>query len=233
MVIRRLIVGPLEVNCYILWDEGDKEAVCIDPGGNGEEILGVIEKEGLTLKYIVNTHGHFDHVGANGFLKDATGATIAIHRDDALLLEKVPHQANFFGMAISPSPSADLLLNDGDTINLGSLRLQVIHTPGHTRGGISLLISNFELQIANLNSQFPRPTIVGAPKSEILFTGDTLFAGSVGRTDLPGGSWDELVKSIKDKLLPLGDDVRVFPGHGPETTIGEERRGICSSKIKT
>lgn len=211
MKIKRLIVGPLEVNCYILWDEEDGSAVCIDPGGEGGEILKVIEEEGLDLKFIINTHGHFDHVGANGLLKATTGATIAIHSADAPLLEVVHLQSMTFGISVRPSPLADLLLKDGDTITFGRSSMKVIHTPGHTKGGISLLISDLKSQIAN-------------NKLQIVFTGDTLFAGSVGRTDLPGGDWDELVNSVRERLLPLGDDTKVFPGHGPETTIGEERR---------
>ncbi|MBI5286565.1 MAG: MBL fold metallo-hydrolase [Deltaproteobacteria bacterium] len=219
LIIRTLVVGPLDVNCYILWDKEEKEAVCIDPGGKGEEILGFIREEGLRLRLIINTHGHFDHVGANGFLKDATGVTIAIHKEDARLLEVTPIQAMTFGIGTVPSPPADLLLTDGDTITFGKHQLKAIHTPGHTKGGICLLISDVGFWILDFKSQ------ISNLKSQILFTGDTLFAGAVGRSDLPGGSYSELMASVKGRLFPLGDDVRVLPGHGPETSIGEERRG--------
>lgn len=204
MILKTLVVGPLEVNCYIVGDKKTKEAVCIDPGGNAEEILGVLEEGKLSLKYIINTHGHFDHVGGNGHLRKATGAKLAIHKEDAQLLKNAASQAAVFGLGSVSSPQPNLLLKDGDKIIIDNLMLNVIHTPGHTPGGICLLTADL--------------------KSKMLFTGDTLFAGSIGRTDLPGGSYKDLIASIKNKILSLGDDVRIFPGHGPETTVGRERK---------
>ncbi|MFQ5900671.1 MAG: MBL fold metallo-hydrolase [Thermodesulfobacteriota bacterium] len=193
------VVGPLEENCYILYDGETSDAVVIDPGDEGKDILKEIKDRGLSLKYIINTHGHFDHIGANGFLKEATGAKIAIHREDASMLKDAVKQASFFGVNCVSSPEPDVILTNGDMVGFGDITLKVIHTPGHTKGGISLY------------------------RGTQLFVGDTLFAGSVGRTDRPGGSHTDLIKSIKEKLLPLGDMVKVFPGHGPQTTIGEER----------
>lgn len=204
MILKKLAVGPLEVNCYILGDEKTRQTACIDPGGNAEEILGVIEQEKLSLQYIINTHGHFDHVGGNGSLKKATGARLAMHEKDAVLLRNAASQSALFGLGAVSSPAPDMLLKDGDEIKVDNLTLNVIHTPGHTPGGICLLIAN--------------------QKPEILFTGDTLFAGSIGRTDLPGGSYKDIIASIKGKILPLGGDIRVLPGHGPETTIEQERK---------
>lgn len=204
MILRPLAVGPLDVNCYIIGDEKSKQAACIDPGGNASEILGILEQEKLSLKYIVNTHAHFDHVGGNGRLKKATGARLAIHEKDALLLRGVASQGAVFGLGTVSSPEPDMLLKDGDKIIVDNIILNVIHTPGHTPGGVCIIISDLKLKM--------------------LFTGDTLFAGSIGRTDLPGGSYRDIISSIKDKILPLGDEVRVFPGHGPETTVGHERK---------
>lgn len=206
MKLKSLIVGPLEANCYVVWDEKAKEAICIDPGGDVEEILTIIEKAGLSLKYIINTHGHFDHVGANRLLKKTTGAKIAIHKEDAILLEHILEQGIAFGIQAASSPAPDMFLNEKDEIRIGNLTISVIHTPGHTKGGICLLLKDSD------NGQ------------KIMFTGDTIFADSVGRTDLPGGSHKELIDSIKKKILRFEDDMKLYPGHGPQTTIGREKR---------
>ncbi|MBI3398751.1 MAG: MBL fold metallo-hydrolase, partial [Deltaproteobacteria bacterium] len=139
--MKTLIVGPLEVNCYIVGDEKTKEAICIDPGGNVDEIMAEILKAKLCLKYIINTHGHFDHVGGNAVLKKTTGAKFAIHKDDAVLLENVASQSAVFGLDAVSSPPPDLFLKDGDEIRVGNMAIEVIHTPGHTRGGISLFLN--------------------------------------------------------------------------------------------
>ena len=206
MILKNFVVGQLETNCYILGDEKSKDALCIDPGGRVDEIIAAVNKAKLSIKYIINTHAHFDHVGGNGPLKKITGAKLAIHSEDVMLLESVALQGAEFGTDAVPSPSPDILLKDGDTIKVGNLMVSVIHTPGHSQGGICLF-----LKLTDNNE-------------EILFTGDTIFAGSIGRTDLPGGSYKDIIASIKSKILPLGDDVRILPGHGPETTIGREKR---------
>lgn len=200
MIIQSLVVGPIQANCFILGDEKTQEAVVIDPGDEAQRILAGLQKQALKLKYIINTHGHFDHVGANKALKEKTGAPILIHRAEAPLLAQLSSSAAVWGMQVDDSPPADQLLEDGDQISFGEITLEVIHTPGHSLGGISLY----------------------TPKD--LFVGDTLFAGSIGRTDFPGGDYDQLISGVRTRLFVLGDDVRVFPGHGPATTIGQERR---------
>jgi hydroxyacylglutathione hydrolase len=200
MIIQSLVVGPIQANCFILGDEKTQEAVVIDPGDEDQRILTGLKKQALKLKFIINTHGHFDHVGANKALKEKTGAPILIHRAEAPLLAQLSSSAAVWGMQVDDSPPADRLLEDGDRISFGEITLEVIHTPGHSLGGISLY----------------------TPKD--LFVGDTLFAGSIGRTDFPGGDYDQLISGVRTRLFVLGDDVRVFPGHGPATTIGQERR---------
>jgi hydroxyacylglutathione hydrolase len=223
MKVIHLEVGDLGTNCYIVYCEATKNAAVIDPGGNASDILQAIDEQKLTVRYIINTHGHADHMGDNAAIKKATGAQILIHEQDAGMLTNARHnlsafrgdsiacvlpwrvvppasQSAFIGDSIDCEP-ANRLLADGDFIDIGTtVRLQVLHTPGHTPGGISLLADG------------------------ILFSGDTLFSESVGRTDLPGGSYEQLVRSIKGKLLGLDDEVKVLPGHGPATTIGWERR---------
>jgi len=199
MILIRLVVGPLQVNCFILADEKTKEAVVIDPGDDAEDILKVIREKGLTVKYLVNTHGHFDHVGANKALKEATGAELLIHEGDAPVMASAPLQSRAFGMSAISSPPADRFVKQGDVITAGDVALKVLHTPGHSPGGISLL------------------------ERGMVFTGDALFAGSIGRTDLPGGDLMTLLRSIKTNLLSLPDDTKVFCGHGPASTIGDER----------
>jgi glyoxylase-like metal-dependent hydrolase (beta-lactamase superfamily II) len=200
MILIRLVVGPLQVNCFILADDKTREAVVIDPGDDAGDILKIIGEKGLKVRYIVNTHAHFDHVGANTAIKEATGAELLLHEADAPVLATVSHQSRSFGMNPVSSPAADRLLKHGDIIAAGEVSLKVLHTPGHTPGGISLL------------------------EQGMVFTGDALFAGSIGRTDFPGGDLMTLLRSIKTRLMTLPDDTKVFSGHGPESTIGEERR---------
>lgn len=200
MIIQSLPVGPIMANCYILGCEKTKKAVVIDPGDEADRILIMLAKSGLTVQYILNTHGHFDHVGANKRMKAATGAQILIHAADAPMLTQLSRMAATFGMYIEDSPPPDKTIKDGDEIEFGQIKLSVIHTPGHTQGGVSFYTDGN------------------------VFVGDTLFAGSIGRTDFPGGDYDTLISSIRRKLFPLGDHVRVFTGHGPETTIGREKR---------
>jgi len=200
LIIKELVVGPLMANCFICGCSKTKEAVVIDPGGDADTILLSLAESKLKVKYIINTHGHFDHVSANGKMKDATGADILIHPLDAPMLEKLSSNAAFFGVSVENSPPCDQTLEEDDTVSFGDITLKVIHTPGHTPGGISLY------------------------NNGIVFVGDTLFAGSIGRTDFPGGDFNTLISSIKTKLFNMEDDIRVFSGHGPETSIGSEKR---------
>jgi glyoxylase-like metal-dependent hydrolase (beta-lactamase superfamily II) len=200
LIVKTLTVGPLMENCFILGCEETKEAVVIDPGDEANRILKALSKSGLKLKYIVNTHGHFDHVGANKQLKAATGAQILIHPLDAPMLSHLAVNAAAFGLSAQNSPTPDRTLEEGDTVTFGNITLHVLHTPGHTPGGISLHTDGY------------------------VFVGDALFAGSIGRTDFPGGDFNTLLSSIQKKLFKLGDEVKVLSGHGPETTIGREKR---------
>ncbi len=199
MIVQKLEVGPIMANCFIVGCENTKEAVVIDPGDDADRILMALAKSGLKVKYLINTHGHFDHVGANKRMKEATGADIAIHAADEPMLMELSGSARMFGLSAENSPPADLLLKDGDTVVFGDITLTVIHTPGHSPGGICLYTAGH------------------------LFAGDTLFAGSIGRTDLPGGDYDTLISGIKQKLLVLDEKTVVYTGHGPETTIGNEK----------
>jgi glyoxylase-like metal-dependent hydrolase (beta-lactamase superfamily II) len=181
-------------------DEKTREAIVIDPGDDARKVLAVIREKGLNVQYIVNTHAHFDHVGANGEVKDATGAELLIHREDDALLGNTAGQARMFGMTAPSSPKADRYLRHGDAVTVGAVTLKVLHTPGHSSGGICLAGDG------------------------VVFTGDALFAGSIGRTDLMGGDLMTLIGSIKEHLMTLPDDTVVLSGHGPDSTIGVERR---------
>ena len=200
MIIEYMPVGPIMANCYIVGCEETGQAAVIDPGDDAERILQKLSELKLKVKYIVNTHGHFDHVGGNKEIKDATGAELLIHAQDAPMLEHLSQAASSFGLRCDNSPPPDRTIDEGDEIQVGNITLKVIHTPGHSPGGVSLHADGF------------------------LFVGDTLFSGSIGRTDLPGGNFDTLKSSIRNKIFPLGDEVRVFTGHGPETTVGREKR---------
>jgi glyoxylase-like metal-dependent hydrolase (beta-lactamase superfamily II) len=191
-------VGPFAANCYLVACPETKEAVIIDPGAEGKHIIKQVTELGLKVKYIINTHAHIDHVGANGEVKDAFNAPVLVHAADAPLL-RTPQASMALFMNQGKITPPDRTLQEGDVLEVGTLSIKVLETPGHTPGGVCLDIN-------------------GA-----LFTGDTLFAGSIGRTDFPGGSYRQLINSIKEKILKYADDTRVFPGHGPPTTVGDER----------
>ncbi len=199
MFLKTLIVGDLAVNCYIIADE-NKEAAVIDPGDNSGDILQIIKENNLHLRYIINTHTHFDHIGAIAEIKKATGAEFLIHEGEMHVLKTLPSQRFIFGVDIDSPPPPDRFLNDNDKIQLGGIILKILYTPGHSPGGICIHADG------------------------MVFTGDTLFAGSIGRTDLPGGDYNALITAIKEKLLPLGDNTIVLPGHGPKSTIKDERK---------
>ena len=204
MRILSRIVGSLATNCYIIICEETRKAIIIDPGFSAEEaneILNEIVKNGFKVEKIINTHGHFDHIIGNDILKALTKAKILIHKNDAsMLLDPSKNLSRMLGRDII-SPKADRLVEEGEIIKVGDLELKVIHTPGHTEGSISLFCE----------------------KEKVVFTGDTLFAGSIGRTDLPGSSFEEIMHSLKEKLMNLPDETVVYPGHGGKTTIGREK----------
>ncbi len=188
MEIKEIQVGMLRANCYLVYDEKTREALIIDPGAEGEKICRVIKELGLKVKYIVNTHGHYDHVNANDDVREETGALLYIHEADSAMLHEEGQAA------------ADGYLEDGDLLEVGNLRWVVRHTPGHSKGGICLAGEG------------------------VCFSGDTLFAGTIGRTDLDGGSMPEMLHSLKTKLLDIPDEYVIYPGHGSQTTMGRERK---------
>ena len=203
MILEMLTLGALYTNCYIAGCSETREGLIIDPGFDrdteAEKVLTRVEQHRLEVKYIVNTHGHPDHTAGNGLLKDATGAPIVIHELDApKLTDSSKNLSLLFGLHVT-SPPADQTLKEGDIIQTGKVQLKVLHTPGHSKGSISLLGDN------------------------VVFTGDTLFAGSIGRYDFPDASYKEIMNSLK-RLATLPDHLKVYPGHGPTSTIGQEKR---------
>jgi hydroxyacylglutathione hydrolase len=204
MILETFPVGPLTCNCTILGDEVTREAMVVDPGDNIPEILSRLQKHGLTLRQIVVTHAHIDHVGGAAQLRKLTGAPVLMNQQDLGLLGMMQMQAGWLGVPTPEVAPPDASAEDGLAVGLATLPAQVLHTPGHTPGSICLLF--------HFNDQ------------HLLLAGDTLFAGSIGRTDLPGGDGKQILRSLRERLLVLPDDTRVLPGHGPETTIGEERQ---------
>jgi glyoxylase-like metal-dependent hydrolase (beta-lactamase superfamily II) len=194
-------VGPLQCNCSIIGDETSREAMVIDPGDDIDEILALIAKHNLTVKQIVITHAHIDHVGGAMKLRAATGAPILLNQNDYALLKMLDTQAAWVGMKSPGKVEIDQSVEQADTVRAGSITANVLHTPGHTEGSVCLYF----------------------PAEKTLVAGDTLFAGSIGRTDLPGGSFEKIIQSLHGTVLALPDDTVVVPGHGPLTTIGEER----------
>ncbi len=199
MILKTVVVGPLEVNCYIIGCEETLEGAVIDAGADPDRIVSAFSGLGLKIKYLLNTHGHFDHIGGNRSVIEVTGAGLLIHEADVPLLSVADRTAALYGLKGENSPQPDDFLDDGMIISVGKLEFRVLHTPGHTPGGCCFYGNG------------------------IVVTGDTLFADSIGRTDLPGGSLETLLKSIRGKLMGLPDEIVVYPGHGPATTIGREK----------
>ncbi len=202
LVVRTAVVGPLAANCYLVGSSRTQEAIVVDPGGEQRRVLGMTEPGGFRVTRLFCTHGHIDHVAGGTEMRSETGARLQLHPDDATWLERVPAQAAMFGFDEVEAPTVDHWHADGETFDVGGYEARVIHTPGHSRGSCSLWF----------------------PAARVLFTGDTLFSGSVGRTDLPGGDFSALERSIGEKLFVLGDEVRFYPGHGPAGLLGEERK---------
>ena len=200
-ILAHHVVGPLQCNCYIVGTQGSKEAIVIDPGDDADELARSIAEQELRVTAIVATHAHFDHIVAAGRLRELTGAPFYLHRDDGPILDWMQESGRMFlGIELPPPPEVDRDAGEGELLTVGGKTLEVLHTPGHSPGSISL---------------------VG---ESAIFSGDTLFAGSVGRTDLPGGDTDALVTAVKEKLFTFDEDTTVYPGHGPSTTLGEEKR---------
>lgn len=199
MIVKKLELGVFAANCFIVGDEETKEGIIIDPAADGNSIMKNVNALGLKIKMIVLTHSHMDHIGALAEVKEKTGAPLAIHAEEAGSLQRPQ-----FRMITAPfskrPPPAEIILKDGDTINVGKLSFKVLHTPGHTPGGISLYTKG------------------------IVFTGDTLFNFGIGRADFPGSNYEQELESISKRLMTLPDNTKVCPGHGPDTTIGVERR---------
>ena len=206
MIIERRAVDPFYKNGFVLGCEETREAVIIDPGDEVDELLAFVRARKLTVKYILLTHAHLDHVTGVARAKQATGAPVWLHKDDGFLYDAVVQQGLMFGFHVDPQPPVDAFYDGGDPLRFGRYEVRVLHTPGHCPGGVCLAVSR------------------EGEQQPVLFVGDTLFAGSIGRTDLPGGDMETLLRSIRDVLFRFPDDTVVWSGHGEQTTIGREKR---------
>ncbi|MCK9444617.1 MAG: MBL fold metallo-hydrolase [Tissierellaceae bacterium] len=201
MKLLRIPVGIYAANCYIMYSETEKEGIVVDPGGDVDDILNLINKKEINIKYILLTHGHGDHIGGLVELKNILKVPVGIHEDDSFMLKDGDKNLSSQMAIGSVELEPDILLKDKDVLEFGEEKAEIIHTPGHTRGGICIKVK------------------------DTIITGDTLFAGSIGRTDLPGGDYDTIIRSIKEKLMIYEDYVKIYPGHGLSSTIGNERKG--------
>lgn len=200
MIIERLEVGLFAENCYVVACEKTHEGVVLDPGDEIPRILATIREHELEIKYILLTHGHLDHVKELSTLNNELKVPVLMHQEDQFLLDNLPGQAAAFGLSVSGIPRVDTYIREGDQVEFGRIRFDILHTPGHSPGSVTFFTDAHA------------------------FVGDVLFSGSIGRTDLPGGDYHILMSSIKDKLLPLGESTHVYPGHGPPTTLGSEKQ---------
>jgi glyoxylase-like metal-dependent hydrolase (beta-lactamase superfamily II) len=201
MLFRNLVVGLLETNCYLISCDRTSEGAIIDPGGDAHKILSAVRDQGLAVRYVLNTHCHFDHMAANDAVVEATGAALALHHDELPTLAAGGGTA-WFGLPAEQSRQPDVELTDGQVLEVGALRIRVLHTPGHSPGSVTFYLE----------------------EEGVAFDGDVLFSLGVGRADLPGGDWDTLLNSIRQVLFSLPDDTILYPGHGPRTTVGQEKR---------
>lgn len=201
LIVRGIVVGAFQENCWVIGNRRTGEAICVDPGDQPDEILAMARDMGVRIKYIANSHAHIDHILGVRKVREETGAKFLLHQADLTIARSVGESAKrFFGAEIQNPPDPDAFLEDGDDVDVDGLKLKVLHTPGHTQGSVCFLANG------------------------VLFAGDTLFQGSIGRTDLPGGDYDQEMASIVDRLLLLPDDTIVLPGHMDQTTIGAERQ---------
>lgn len=200
MIFQTLVVGPLDVNCFIIACEETKKGIVIDPGDNIDSILSIVQEHNIDITEIVATHGHFDHIGRVTTLKEKTGAPFTIHQADMFMVEGLVEIADFLDFDTDPAPEVDRFIDEGDTITFGNETLNILHVPGHAPGNVAFT--------------WPGHAIVG----------DTVFAGSIGRTDLEGADPQVLLDSIRTKILTLPDDTILYPGHGPSTTVSQEKR---------
>jgi len=207
LILKKQTVGPFQMNCYILGCEETREGVIIDPGDEVDLLLKIIEEEGIRLRAILNTHAHIDHVSGVEEIKRRKGIPFYLHKGDLFWLDHLKEKAEMFGLPVPLKPQVDHYLEEGNQFSFGKHSLKVLHTPGHTPGAVTFVMDRGQ-------------TGMPVPRA---FVGDCLFAGSIGRTDFPGGSYPELIQTIKTKILPLGDDTVIHSGHGPDTTVLQER----------
>lgn len=204
MIHQQIVVGPLQCNCAIVACEKTKQAAIIDPGEEGARIVNEVKKAGFDVKYILHTHAHFDHIAGTKAVREAINAPICLHKGDAEIYRNLPMQGKLFGFQFGNAPDVEKWIEDNERLKLGEYEIEILHTPGHSPGSVCLKVFN--------------------SAEEKLFSGDTLFQMSIGRSDLWGGSHEQLLQSVRDRIFTLDGDIAVHPGHGPSTRVGDEKK---------